>query len=210
VIPAFTSELNEALLTQLIENTRVRDSIYSTEGFFDAASGGYCFIHNPEASTIEIHDIGLSLSRIARWGGRTKGALLGYSVAQHSVMVSRLCTPANALVGLLHDASEAYLGDVISPLKRILKPLYQPIEQKWCKVIGARFNLGDQLADLPVDVKCADLIALEVERHDLMNCEGSIWGAADRPTNLPKIVPLDEWEAYALFMDRFAELTDMR
>lgn len=208
--PHFTSELNEELLAQLIETTRVRDAAFSSEGFFDAAGGGHCFIHNPEASRITLHDITLSLSRIARWGGRTLAAQRAYSVAQHSVMVSKLCRPEHALIGLLHDASEAYLGDVISPLKRVLKATYMPIETRWCLAIGQRFGLGDKLANLPVDVKCADLIALEVERHDLMNCKGNVRGAEERPTTLPEIVPVDEFEAYFLFLDRFNELTAAR
>jgi hypothetical protein len=194
----FTSELNEALLASLLENVRVRNADMKAKGYFSTPSGHDAFVHAPEESFINISDIALSLSRVARWGGRTRVEELCYSVAEHSVMVSHLCKPEHALIGLLHDATEAYIGDIISPLKKIIGREYLPIEVKWAKEIGSRFGLGDKLAFLPVDVQCADLIALEVERHDIMKPRvgGDVWGAEERPTNLPKIIPVDEYEAY--------------
>jgi hypothetical protein len=62
---------------------------------------------------VRLPDISHALSLISRFTGHSK---CPYSVAQHSVMVSRLTLPENALWGLLHDASEAYLGDVATPL----------------------------------------------------------------------------------------------
>src|SRR4051812_20540869 len=70
---------------------------------------------------IDIRDIAHSLSRVCRFGGHCVGVM---NVAAHSVRVlSRFCTAnANAtrqekLTALLHDASEAYLGDIPRPLK---------------------------------------------------------------------------------------------
>lgn len=68
---------------------------------------------------IDIRDIAHSLSQICRYTGHTR---LFYSVAQHSLLVSEKLPggPAEKLVGLLHDAAEAYTNDLASPLKRWL------------------------------------------------------------------------------------------
>lgn len=205
----FTSAMNEKLLASLLAETHVRNEGARSKGYFSTVSGHDAFMLYPEESYIDIHDIGVALGRIPRWGGRTSVYDMRYSVAEHSVMVSKLCNPEHALIGLLHDAVEAYLGDVISPLKRCIQEAYLPIEMSWAKEIGKRFGLGDKIAFLPVDVQCADLIALQVENYDLMKPRrlGAVWGPDKRPTTLPEIKPVDEFDAYALFMNRYAELT---
>jgi uncharacterized protein len=69
---------------------------------------------NPKMDDIRIGDIAWALSNICRFNGHTS---LNYTVAEHSIVVSNLMEPRYALIGLLHDASEAYLGDIASPLK---------------------------------------------------------------------------------------------
>lgn len=203
------------LLRELEESTRVRGEPDAVAGYFSSVSGGACYLARPMDSCIRIFDIALSLSRVARWGGRTSPDKTFYSVAEHSVRVSQLCRPEHALLGLLHDAPEAYLGDVISPLKRKLKDVYGPLEASWAKAIGHHLELprfgfhSEALAYLPPDVKVADLIALEVERHDLLT-RGEMWkhwGSLERPTLLPTIDPMNEFEAFWLFMARYRELT---
>lgn len=71
--------------------------------------------YDPNPDDIDINDIAHSLSLINRFNGHTK---IPYSVAEHSLWVSRHCKSNSvALLGLLHDASEAYLGDIARPLK---------------------------------------------------------------------------------------------
>ncbi len=69
---------------------------------------------NIRLEDLDINDIAHSLSLLNRFLGHT---VEPYSVAEHSVRVSCLCEPRDALAGLLHDASEAYLGDVSTPIK---------------------------------------------------------------------------------------------
>ena len=64
-----------------------------------------------------VEDIALALSKICRFGGRCTDF---YSVAEHSIMVADIVSETNpelAVHGLLHDASEALLGDTVTPLK---------------------------------------------------------------------------------------------
>lgn len=196
-------------LAELAATFRVRNDSARTRGFFASISGGSCYLLDPRGSDIRLEDIAIVLSRIPRFGGHTTPAYCdAYSVAQHSVLVSTLCSPEHALIGLLHDATEAYLGDVISPLKRQLGEAYASLERSWALAIGERFGLGDQLASLPEDVLLADLTALEVERHDLLERgEGwSWWGSEARPLVCERLWPMGSVEARRLFEERFAAL----
>jgi len=80
----------------------------------------------PFDNTFDIHDIAHALAHINRFTGHTDQP---YSVAQHSVYVSNIVPPRYALAGLMHDAAEAYLGDVSAPLKALL-PEYKRIEHE--------------------------------------------------------------------------------
>lgn len=125
------------------------------------STGRYFSFVNPDPNSICIEDIATGLSRICRFTGHTRSF---YSVAQHSVLVSHLVPSEHALAGLLHDASEAYLGDVSSPLKQLL-PEYRELERKVEQAIATRFGLT---LPLHPSVKKVDLQMLVTERRDLM------------------------------------------
>ena len=116
---------------------------------------------NPDPDLIEIEDIAHALSHICRFTGHTKHF---YSVAQHSYLCATLVPPEHALEALLHDAAEAYIGDVSSPLKAQL-PGYQAIEAKLEQAIRQRFGLPAQKTPW---VKEADLQMLAAEKAHLM------------------------------------------
>lgn len=146
---------------------------------------------------VRIPDIAHALSLINRFTGHSKAP---YSVAQHSVMVSRLTKPEHALCGLLHDASEAYLGDVATPLKTLL-PGYRELEEQVQHAIAKAFGLP---WPMPADVKEADVRALAAEKRDLISCDHD-WGLGVEPCCGP-IIPLAWEEAKKLFENRFKEL----
>ena len=164
-------------------------------------AGHYFDFSAPERSRIDIETIAHALAHLCRFTGHTSSF---YSVAQHSVLVSHLVPPAHALAGLLHDAAEAYIGDVAAPLKALL-PDYKAIEARVEAAVLAAFDLP---AQLPACVKAADLRALATEARDLMPPHGdSTWaclhGVIPDPLN---ITPVQPYYARQLFLARFHEL----
>lgn len=163
-------------------------------------------LNNPSVDDIHIEDIAHSLSLICRFGGHCNTF---YSVAQHSVLVSTLVDdPELQLIALLHDATEAYIGDIITPLKKILSQ-YTDIEDKFHLTIGEKFGLGDDLVHLPPAVKYADVKALKTEVRDLMGGESEdwkVWPDGMVPDE-HKIIPLPPKQAAELFLERYATLT---
>lgn len=108
---------------------------------------------DPHPDDIDIHDIAHHLSLLCRFTGACNRF---YSVAEHSVLVSELVErthPGLAMLGLLHDATEAYLGDVGKPLKNHL-PEYQVIEDANWKVMARAFGVP---YDMPPCIKKADI-----------------------------------------------------
>jgi hypothetical protein len=164
-------------------------------------SGSYFNFLHPELSEFTIEDIACALSKLCRFTGHTR---VFYSVAQHSVMVSNLVPPQDALAGLLHDASEAFLNDINSPLKQLLTQ-YKEIEKRVESVIMRNFGLPETL---PTSVKTADLIMLATEKRDLMpGCIDSHWEIIRGVEPMSAVVnPLVPERAYTEFMDRYREI----
>lgn len=112
----------------------------------------------PTGQVPGIGTIAHALSNINRWTGHT---LRPFSVAQHSLLVSYLVPPEFALEALLHDATEAYLGDIAAPLKSLL-PEYQRLELIHWEWIAEAFGLP---RDMSPEVKYADMQALALEKY---------------------------------------------
>lgn len=89
-----------------------------------------------EPESIRLTDL-LALRNVCRWGGHT---IEHYSVVQHSVLVARLVEPCYFWHALLHDAPEAYIGDIPTPLKRTLHQLHEIEDRLWLAV-AARFSI---------------------------------------------------------------------
>ena len=173
-------------------------------------SGTQFWPEDPRPEEIRLGDIAHALSNMCRFGGHCSSF---YSVAQHSVMVSLEAEKAAtvdktlvAIIGLLHDATEAYLVDVPRPIKVNLSG-YKPMEERLACVIGERF--GIELHILPGLVEEADERALFTEKRDLLGPPPAPWTVAQGVSSEPyedRIMPLSPTEAKRLFIDRACEL----
>ena len=164
-------------------------------------SGRHIDLPNPNPEAIAIGDIALGLSRECRFSGQTRSF---YSVAQHSVLTSLIVPQEFALEALLHDATEAYLLDLPSPLKRLV-PGYARIEQVFDRVLRKCFGLPEEMSP---PVHQADRILLATEKRDLMPDDRTPWPILEGVEPLPeRIVPWTPERSMGLFLRRFAELS---
>lgn len=175
-------------------------------------SGRMMDLAAPETADIYLPDIAHHLARVCRFGGAVDGY---YSVASHCVYVSRRLqdagdSPYIQAAGLLHDATEAYLGDVVSWLKRLPEmAAYRELEHRWEERIQVVFDV--YWADGPVRriVKDADLRARLAEARDLFTGyrrELLLGGEGDRRPYDARVVPATPDEAEWAFCARAREL----
>ncbi len=159
----------------------------------------------PQPEEIDINDIAHALSLTCRFLGH---AYRFYSVAQHSVLVSELVPPRDALWGLLHDAAEAYLCDLPAPVKRAPQMwFYRTSEALLIRAIACRFGLPPEA---PESVKQADSVALATEFRDVTTADDPGWIISEcgcEPLKDLHIVPCSAQVAENRFRHRFWELT---
>jgi 5'-deoxynucleotidase YfbR-like HD superfamily hydrolase len=123
---------------------------------------------DPKEEEIDIRDIAHSLALQCRFNGHCEKF---YSIAQHSILVSKIVSKEQALAGLLHDASEAYTGDIVRPLKKFIIN-FKEIELKIEKIIFEKFGIKEVNHS---EIKKADNIALVTEMRDLMKESPEKW-----------------------------------
>lgn len=157
------------------------------------------------ASDVDIRDIAHSLAFQCRYGGHCKEF---FSVAQHSVLVSKMC-PEHPLWGLLHDASEAYCFDIPYPLKVLLSD-YKGIEDKIQMAIAEAFGLGVFPGKIyPMKVHEVDKRMLATEERDLF--KGQIaWDHSYPPFDDLQIKPRSPEVAKIMFINRYNKLTGQK
>lgn len=171
-----------------------------------AFSGRSYWPLDPNADDIDIIDIAHALSMVCRFNGHVRSFL---SVAQHSLLVSKYCLPEHAALGLLHDATEAYIGDVIRPLKKAkIMDSYEYLERRWALTIGRAFGLNGKLAALPQDVHIADVRALVTEARALLPTGTDNWDPHFKVIeSFPTVIePMTPAEAKWAFLQRYNEL----
>lgn len=180
-----------------MSNSRVGD-------WMQLVSGRAFWPLDPRPEEVHIEDIAHALAMQCRYAGHTRHH---YSVAQHSIYVSRLVPAEDALWGLLHDAAEAYLVDLPRPVKRSpgIGQLYVEAERKVTDAICDRFGLP---REEPASVKLADNRVLLAEKRDLMAPPPMAWretGIEPMEAHIAHITPA---AARDYFLARFEELTE--
>lgn len=142
---------------------------YLPDSFVEVYSGLMVNISRPTREMITLEDIAHALARIQRFNGHSHVA---YTVARHTRLVVDIIRAlgggVNAqLLGWLHDMPEAYIGDVSSPLKRLLQPVYDILDRRFLREISAHLGLPVFTEEDHKLLKHADLLALLVERKVL-------------------------------------------
>ena len=152
-------------------------------------TGSVVDLHLAQPHQISVLDIAHALAHQCRFAGHTARH---YSVAEHSLLVVEIIereiaehSPGTLLAALLHDAHEAYIGDITSPVKQALARIAAAdgrTTSDWARIeanlqhdVMARFGClidWECRRDL---IKTADLIALATERRDLMPASGPSW-----------------------------------
>lgn len=172
----------------------------SDEGvWIRTASGRRFSLSNLRAEDVSIRDIAHHLANLCRWTGATRRF---HSVAQHSLAVSFRVPPELALEGLLHDAAEAYVGDLSRPLRRLL-PDFAAIERDVRRAVAHAFGLPIETTE---EVAAADDEELSLEAVWLMGADPTDLGLPwpIEPGRRIRVMPPDEAEAS--FLARFATL----
>ncbi len=163
----------------------------STENPWKLTRKGFAVdLMDPKPETISPGDIAGSLALQCRWGGHTKSF---FSVAQHCVHVAEVVVLLAQTEGypdelvsklriaaVLHDAHEAYTGDISTPVKRVLGPAVADLERRLDSAIAERFGIDPDMMRHEI-VKEADRILLVTEYRDLMPQHANIaWLPSDR------------------------------
>ena len=142
--------------------------------YMETYTGEFFYPVDPRIEEVNIEDIAHGLSLICRFGGQCK---YFYSVAQHCLNVRNDLKEQNydeviQLYGLLHDASEAYISDIVSPLKPEL-PDYKLYEKKIEEAIFNRFGLDypdEEIHEIikrsDIDVFCNEALVLMQNKNN--------------------------------------------
>lgn len=164
-------------------------------GWIQTYTGRQFWPLDPRPEEVFIEDIAHHLSQICRFTG---ACAQFYSVAQHSVEVSKIAPRRYALWGLLHDAPEAYLGDLTRPVKPSMAD-YQIAEFRLARCIAERFRLS---WPMPAEIRVVDDEMLATEKRDLLGSEPAPWAPLPqpRPEKLKVHGPV---EAEAVFLANF-------
>lgn len=159
-----------------------------TPGKIRTYTGKFVDPFNLRPEDVCIEDIAHALSNQCRFAGHTNRF---YSVAEHSLEVCAKLEKPLSIYGLLHDAPEAYLIDLPTPIKDQL-PEYKAAEHRAMLAVAEAFKLEPEFFQHP-DVKEADKQMLEWEWEKIVIMD--TW------------IPLGPYEARARFLSRFYHLT---
>ena len=165
-------------------------------------TGAMIDLANPDCTIVTIHDIASGLARNCRFAGQACNVRSYYSVAEHSVIASKIAPTRHAYAALMHDAAEGLIGDVTKPLKNML-PEYRKIEQRLENRLFARFMVN---MDKPA-IKRIDAQMLEAEKRALIPNRSRSEIVEEKVVSAESMVT--GWlpdEAERRFLERFYEI----
>lgn len=198
---------------ELDESNRIRRG-----SWLQTYSGVRVWPLDPRADEIHFDDVCVGLARECRYGNHAREF---YSVGEHSVLVSQFCerlalergwSRASARwvagIGLLHDASEAYLGDIPRPLKRQRAMRgYRKLEAKWWTQICRRFDLFPTESAMALVHEVDNRLLLD--EIDALLLDPDMWRRAGRYRGMQplgaEIAALPWEQAAEVFAQRFDE-----
>lgn len=194
----------------ILHHLPVRDNMATLE----TVSGRKIDVSNPDPNDIVIEDIAWALSRMPRFSGHSI-PYTPYSVAQHCIQVAedlKEYGPDVQIHGLLHDAAEAYINDLPSPVKHIpeIHAVIKKLEDSLMDVIYSALKITPPTEEQEALVKIADKTQQAVEAYNFMYSRGKDW-------NLPEVSftklqefrePMTSIDSYHKFLSYFQDLTD--
>lgn len=154
--------------------SQVPDSFGIINNTIKVAKGHYFDLADPNPDAIDLFSIASALGNICRFGGHCPRF---YSVAEHCIKAADLaaskgCSQEEVTAVLLHDAAEAYIGDMVKPLK-VMMPGYVEIEQKIENAIATRFGISfDKHSEV---IKEFDRAMLKVEKCSMWPQDSEVW-----------------------------------
>lgn len=171
-------------------------------------NGEFFDFSDPDPSVIEAEDIAHALSNLCRFNGHTEEF---YSVGEHCVLMTKIVEPEYRSWALMHDAGEAYIGDLPTPLKTLLLPEIRDIEEAILKAVVSKYDLETYGSSIyPEEIHTADLQMLRMEKEKVQ-CSNKDWPVfSDLDVKMPDIQP-QFWnppEARRQFLDAFHSLVD--
>ena len=162
---------------------------------------------DPKPDQINLSDIAHALAHVCRYTGHSR---VFYSVAEHSVRISELLEERgfdenSQLTGLLHDASEAYIGDISYPIKHktAIGNMFREVEHKLEETIFEKFGLPWPPSE---KIKWADRVLLHTEQRDLMPYPNDHYSLEEYEVLPDEIKPWGPEQAEAEFHYRYESL----
>jgi hypothetical protein len=166
-----TGEMTQTQFLRKLEHDLIlnKQGTEAVNPWMQTHSGRAFYPTDCESLDAQYSDIAHALSNICRFGGHCKKF---YSVLNHSVLTHDIAvafwpdlTSQERLTVLMHDATEAYIGDMVKPVKVNMEQ-FNELEEKLWKILAKKFNL---LEVLPNFVKLSDVLALIYEKNHLMS-----------------------------------------
>ncbi len=180
------------------------------DNWMQTSTGGRFYPGAIEQGPIWISDVANGLALTVRYGGQMNINSF-YSVAEHSWHLSCYAerqgkNPVTCMAVLLHDAAEAYLGDIPRPLKRLIGPEYGKMEAQLLGRILREYGALAAYLENKDFISEIDTRILKTEKHFLFDDDLPWPCDALEELEGVAICCLEARTAKRLFLERYSEL----